>query len=351
MKKKRLFAFILLLALSVMPTAARAEPSLSAQSAVLMDMESGRVLAQKDAHVRRPIASITKIMTALLAVESGRLNETVAISDRARQVEGSSLYLENGDKLKLEELVYGLMLRSGNDAAIAISEHVAGTPEKFAALMNKKAKEIGMKNTSFMNPHGLHDPAHYSTAYDMALLTSEAMKNSTYRKIVSTDLYRTKSKPIRVWENKHRLVRSGGIITGGKTGFTKKSGRTLVTTAKKDGMSLAVVTLNAPDDWLDHTSLFEYGFHSYSQTMIVGKTPFAVPGEKQLYYAKKQVRYPMTPDEKKSAYIRLLVGSGQTGKAELWIGNEKQTSITVYKTKERAATSLWAKLKKELMAW
>ncbi|WP_050180762.1 D-alanyl-D-alanine carboxypeptidase family protein [Domibacillus robiginosus] len=351
MKKKRMFAFILLLVLSMTPNAVRAEPSLSAQTAVLMDMESGRVLAEKDAHARRPIASITKIMTALLAVESGRLNETVTISDRARQIEGSSLYLEKKDKLTLEELVYGLMLRSGNDAAIAISEHVGGTPEKFAALMNKRAKEIGMRNTSFMNPHGLDDPAHYSTAYDMALLTAEAMKNSTYRKIVSTDLFKTKSKPIRVWENKHRLVRSGGMITGGKTGFTKKSGRTLVTTAEKDGMTLAVVTLNAPDDWLDHTALFNYGFDSYKPVVIAGKTPFAVPGEKQLFYAKKQVEYPMTSEEKKSAYIRLVLGSGQKGTAELWIDKEKKASFVVYKTKEPPAASLWEKLKKELMAW
>lgn len=350
MKKKGLFAFILLLMLSAMPTAARAEPSVSAQSAVLLDMESSRVLAEKEAHVRLPIASITKIMTALLAVESGKLDEKVTISDRARQIEGSSLYLEKGDKLTLEELVYGLMLRSGNDAAIAISEHVGGTPEKFAAMMNKRAKELGMRNTSFMNPHGLDDPAHYSTAYDMAILTAAAMKNKTYRSIVSTSVFKTKSKPLRVWENKHRLVRNGGMITGGKTGFTKKSGRTLVTTAEKNNMSLAVVTLNAPDDWLDHTSLFNYGFSTYKQTIIVGKDPFSVPGETQLFYAKKQVRYPMTAEEKKTAYLRLVMGSGQKGTAELWIGKEKETSINVYRIKGGSA-SFWAALKKELMAW
>ncbi|WP_046173755.1 D-alanyl-D-alanine carboxypeptidase family protein [Domibacillus indicus] len=350
MKKSWLFALILLLGIAAMPSAAKAEPSLSAQQAVLMEMESGRVLAQKDAHARRPIASITKIMTALLAVESGRLNETAAVSDRARQIEGSSLYLEKGDKLTLEELVYGLMLRSGNDAAIAISEQVAGSTEKFAVLMNERAKKLGMRNTSFMNPHGLDDPAHYSSAYDMALLTSEAMKNKTFRKIVSTSVYKTKSKPVRVWENKHRLVRNGGIITGGKTGFTKKSGRTLVTTAEENGMEVVAVTLNAPDDWLDHTSLFSYAFSSYKKAVIVGKTPFTVPGEEELFYAKKLVRYPMTDKEKKSAYLRVVLGPDKKGTAELWIGKEKQVSTPVYRSKS-SPPSFWTKLKKELMIW
>lgn len=350
MKKRWLFAFILLLGQAMVPSVTKAEPSLSAQTAVLMDMESGRVLSGKDEHVRLPIASITKIMTALLAVESGRLNEKVAISDRARQIEGSSLYLEKGDKLTLEELVYGLMLRSGNDAAVAISEHIGGSTEQFAVLMNEKAKKLGMRNTSFMNPHGLDDPAHYSTAYDMALLTAAAMKNETYRKIVSTSVYKTKSKPVRVWENKHRLVRNGGIITGGKTGFTKKSGRTLVTTAQENGMGLVAVTLNAPDDWLDHTSLFHYGFSSYKQTDIVGKTPFSVPGEADSFYAKKQVRYPMTNQEKKSAYLRIVLNSNKKGTAELWIGTEKKASTPVYRTKS-SPPSFWTKIKKELIVW
>ncbi|MCP3763234.1 D-alanyl-D-alanine carboxypeptidase [Domibacillus sp. A3M-37] len=350
MKKRKLFAFMLLLGLVMMPSVIRAELSLSAQNAVLMDMESGRVLVQKDAHVRRPIASITKIMTALLAVESGQLKETVSISDRARQVEGSSIYMEKGDKLTLEELVYGLMLRSGNDAATAISEYVGGSTEEFVVLMNEKAKKLGMRNTSFMNPHGLDDPAHYSTAYDMALLTAAAMKNETYRKIVSTSVYKTKSKPVRVWENKHRLVRNGGIITGGKTGFTKISGRTLVTTAKENSMGVVAVTLNAPNDWLDHTSLFDYAFSSYKQTVIVGKTPFSVPGEAESFYAKKQVRYPMTSEEKKSAYLRIVLSSNKKGTAELWIGTEKKASTPVYRTKS-SPPSFWTKIKKELIVW
>lgn len=350
MLMKSLFAFMLLAGLCMSPSETKAQPDVSARSAVLMEMESGRVLSEKEADVRRPIASITKIMTALLAVESGRLNETVTINDRAVQVEGSSLYLEKGDKLTLEELVYGLMLRSGNDSAIAISEFVGGTTEQFTALMNDRAKELGMRNTSFMNPHGLDDPAHYSSAYDMALLTAEAMNNKTYQKIVSTSVYRTKSKPVRVWENKHRLVRSGGMITGGKTGYTKKSGRTLVTTAKKGKMALVAVTIDAPDDWRDHTALFDEAFSAYHKRMIVGKTPFSVPGESASYFAKKTLTYPMTDQEKESAYIRLVMKPNQNATAELWIDGEKKVSAPVYRTKEKPS-SFWTNIKKELMSW
>ncbi len=350
MKKKLLFAAILCVGLAATPTEAFAQPSLSAQNAVLMEMESGRVMVEKAPHERRPIASITKIMTALLAIESGRLKEKVPISDRARQVEGSSLYLEKGDRLTLEELTYGLMLRSGNDAALAISEFVSGSTEQFTVLMNKKAKQIGMKNTSFMNPHGLHDPGHYSTAYDMALLTAEAMKNETYKTIVSTTLYKTKSKPVRVWENKHRLVRSGGMITGGKTGYTKKAGRTLVTTAEEKGMELVVVTLNAPSDWSDHMSLFEEAFSSYKRVGIIGKTPFSIPGEKNFFYAKNTLYYPMTDQEKKSAYIRVVLEGRKKGQAELWIEEEKKVSVPIYRSKTETP-SFWKKLKKELPSW
>lgn len=350
MKKKLLFAAILIISLAAIPSEASAQPSLSARNAVLMEMESGRVMAEKAAHERQEIASITKIMTALLAIESGRLQEKVPVSDRARQVEGSSLYLEKGDRLTLEELVYGLMLRSGNDAALAISELVGGTTEQFVVMMNQKAKKIGMRNTAFMNPHGLNDPGHYSTAYDMALLTAEAMKNETYKKVVSTKLYKTKSKPVKVWENKHRLVRSGGIITGGKTGFTKKAGRTLVTTAEKNGMELVAVTLDDPNDWLDHMTLFESAFSSYKRISVIETTPFSVPGEDDFFYAKKPIYYPMTEPEKRKAYIRVVLEGKKSGYAELWIEKEKKVSTPIYRS-ETEAPSIWEKIKKELPIW
>lgn len=192
MKRSMVYiCFSLLLLVPLWPKPVEAKLSISAKSAVLMDQNSGRILYEKDPHEIKRIASITKIMTAIVAIESGKLNDTVKVSERAVHTEGSSLYLQPGEKIKLKDLVYGLMLRSGNDAAVAIAEHVGGSVEGFVFLMNQKAKEIGMKNTHFSNPHGLDDSDdHFSTAYDMALLTKYAMQNKTYRKIAGTKVYK-----------------------------------------------------------------------------------------------------------------------------------------------------------------
>ncbi|OLN23274.1 hypothetical protein BTO30_04715 [Domibacillus antri] len=347
-KKLLIIAAAIILCIAAIPSKAAAQPFVSARNAVLMDMDSGRVIASKSAHERRPIASITKIMTALLAIESGRLQEEVIIREQSVQVEGSSLYMEKGDSLTLEELVYGLMLRSGNDAAMAISEFVGGSTPEFVAMMNRKAKLIGMKNTVFMNPHGLDDPGHHSTAYDMALLTAEAMDNLEFRKITGTVSYKTKSRPVRVWENKHRLVREGGRITGGKTGYTKKSGRTLVTTAKQNGLEFVAVTLGAPDDWRDHQALFDDGFTSYNRVTVVEKEPFQVPGERDFFYAKQTVRFPLTKEEKKNAYVRIILNKDKKkNRAELWIGEEKQLDVPIYRSETREK-SFFEKVKEVL---
>jgi D-alanyl-D-alanine carboxypeptidase (penicillin-binding protein 5/6) len=350
MKKKLLVVVAsILLCIAAIPSRAAAEPYVSARNAVLMDMDSGRVIASKSEHERRPIASITKIMTALLAIESGRMSEKVKVSDRALQVEGSSLYLEKGQSLTLEELVYGLMLRSGNDAALAISEFVSGSTPEFVAMMNKKAKQIGMNNTVFMNPHGLDDPRHQSTAYDMALLTAKAMDSPEYRKIVGTASYKTESSPVRVWENKHRLVREGGMVTGGKTGYTKKTGRTLVTTAKQNGLHLVAVTLGAPDDWRDHQALFDDGFAAFKRVTVVEKKQFTVPGEHNFFYAKTTVRFPLTEEEKKTAYVRIVLEQKKKdGRAELWIGEEKQLEVPIFRSESHQDASLWAKVKEAI---
>lgn len=248
-----------------------AKPSVSARNAVLMEQETGRVLYQKQAHEKRNIASITKIMTAIVAIESGYLDETAVASRKAVYTEGSSIYLEQGEKMSVEDLVYGLMLRSGNDAAIAIAEEVGGSLEGFVHLMNEKANWIGMKNSHFANPHGLDEKDHYSTAYDMALLMRYAMENDIFRKVSGTTLYKAENRTY-AWGNKNKLLtRYYDYCTGGKTGFTKISGRTLVTTAEKNGMELIMVTLNGPDDWNDHRQTFEWGFKQYSMKKIQDK--------------------------------------------------------------------------------
>ena len=215
--------------------------AISAQSAVLIDGTSGRILYEHNAYQKLPMASTTKIMTGLLACESGKLSETVKTSAFASGTEGSSLWLKVGEEQSLEDLTYGLMLKSGNDAAVSIAEYLGGNTDAFALLMNKRAKEIGAVNTNFKNPHGLDHEEHYTTAYDLALIAREAMKNETFRKIVSTKTYSIpmqNEKWDRHLKNHNKLLWQYEGCNGIKTGYTKKCGRCLVSSAKKGGLEI-----------------------------------------------------------------------------------------------------------------
>ncbi len=241
--------------------------AISARSAVVLDVASGRVLYEHNSHAKRGMASTTKIMTALCALEYGDLEKTVTISNTASGVEGSSMYLAPGEKLKLLDLVYGLMLVSGNDAATAIAENVSGSVEKFSQLMNQKAAKIGVLDTNFTNPHGLSDDNHYTTAYDLAKITAQAMANPLFCEIVST-----KSKKLpqneggypRLLVNHNKFLNMYDGCIGVKTGFTKATGRCLVTAVKKNNMSFVCVTLNDPDDWADHKTLYDSTYAMFS---------------------------------------------------------------------------------------
>ena len=243
-----------------------------------MDMDSKRILYAKNIHEQRSVASISKIMTAVLAIESGKLDNIVTIGDEIDQSYGSGIYIQKGEQMSLRDLVYGLMLRSGNDASYAIAKYVAG--DNFVNLMNQKAKEIGMKNTIFNNPNGLDEQnGNYSTVYDMALLTSYAMKLEEYRKIVATKIYRVETnKNTYIWNNKNKLLFMYDYTTGGKTGFTQKAKRTLVGTASKDNLNLVAVTLNDGNDFSDQIDLFEYGFNNYEEYLILSKKKFLIKG-------------------------------------------------------------------------
>lgn len=264
------------------PVAGQAVNNISSHNGVLLEQETGDVLFEKDAHQKQSVASITKVMTAIVALEYGDLTDEVKISERAIYTEGSAIYLAEDDSMSLEDLIYGLMLRSGNDAATAISEHIGGSAEGFAFLMNEKASAIGMVNSHFMNPHGLEQTNHYSTAYDIALLMRYAMENTTFQKISGTKSYISKNRTYH-WRNKNKLLTTlYEKSTGGKTGFTKKAGRTLVTTAADGDLELIVVTLNGPDDWNDHIALFEWGFAHYEwQPFVSEGIPF-INDDKQL---------------------------------------------------------------------
>ena len=263
---KRLFSAVLAGAvLWSSLSGARAEgpaaPTVSAASAVLMDGGTGRVLYEKEGRARRLIASTTKLMTALVALESGcDLEEEAAVAPEWTGVEGSSIYLRPGERITLETLLYGLLLRSGNDAALAVAGRCGGTVENFVRQMNRKARELGMKDTSFANPNGLDAEGHYSSAYDMALLARACLANEELAKIAAT---KSITLGTRTFTNHNKLLWRYEGCLGLKTGYTEKAGRTLVSAARREGMTLICVTLNAPSDWADHTALFDWGFAHY----------------------------------------------------------------------------------------
>lgn len=245
--------------------------STSATAAVLVEAESGNVIYEKNAHSRRGPASTTKIMTALVAAEHSSPDEIVTVDGRAVGVEGSSAYLYAGEKVTMETLMYALMLRSANDAAAAIAYHVAGGIEEFAALMNEKAAALGLCDTHFSNPHGLDDDDHYTSAYDLAMIARAALENETVGKIVGTKKYSAKmdgGDATRVFVNHNRLLFSYDDIIGVKTGFTKKCGRTLVSAALRDGVTVIAVTLDDGDDWRDHRAMLDYGLSLYERVTL-----------------------------------------------------------------------------------
>lgn len=351
MKSKNLIlSCIAVLLLLTLPQNASAKIYVSANSAILMEQESGRVIYEKDAHTQRRIASITKIMTAILAIESGKMNDMVTISENAVRTEGSSIYLKAGDKIPLEDLVYGLMLRSGNDAATAIAEYVGGSLDGFVYLMKQKAEEIGMKDTNFENPHGLDDHEnHYSTAYDMALLTRYAMENDMYKKIAGTEKYRSENPDgdwDRVWKNKNKLLTGlYEYTTGGKTGFTKLAKRTLVSTAEKDGVELIAVTLNDPDDWDDHINMYESAFKNYKMALVLekGKVKTKDSFYKNKLYVKEDIAYPITAKEEEGLEVKYKLSKVKgdwkkqeqnvpdiVGNAEIYLDGKLVDSTAIY---------------------
>jgi len=258
--------FILLLCLIIFFLFSAKAIDVSAKSAILYEPASGEILYQKDIETPREIASTTKIMTAILALEHTEMDETVIIKPEYTGIEGTSLYLKPGEKISVKTLLYGLMLQSGNDAAVALAGHISGDVSSFVKLMNKKADSLGMKCTFFQNPNGLPAQKHYSTAYDMAKLTSYAMKLPEFKEIVSTKLYVNEGK---TFSNHNKLLKMSKRVDGVKTGFTKAAGRCLVSSAEENGMRLVAVTLSAPDDWNDHLKLYDYGFSSYKKQVFI----------------------------------------------------------------------------------
>lgn len=253
--------------------------SVSAESAVLIEAESGEIIYEKNAHKRRGMASTTKIMTALCVLENMDASETVTVPREAVGIEGSSVYLREGEKITVEELLYALMLQSANDAAAALAIATSGSIAAFAELMNAKARELGLSDTHFENPHGLDGEQHYTTAYELARISAYSLKNETFARIVSTVKHTvpaTELSPARTLVNHNRLLRESADIIGVKTGYTKRCGRTLVSAANRGGVTLVCVTLCDGDDWRDHRAMLDRGFELYENAPVCRKGEFSV---------------------------------------------------------------------------
>lgn len=274
------------------PDVATQAPPIRARAALLMDAETGAVLYSRSATARRHPASTTKIMTALLALEFGGLDDVVVISREAAGTPGSSASLKPGEKYRLEDLLYGLMLPSGNDAAVAVAQHISGSVERFVSLMNERARRLGMDDTHFTNPHGLTQPQHFSSAYDLALLTRHAVQHAKFLEIACSRWYQTcpvDSHRRLQWHNTNRLLWSFPYTEGGKTGTTTAAGPCLITVARKGRQRLISVVLDSPDRWGDTRTLLSWGFDTFellqvaragdllSTVRIIGGTSSSLP--------------------------------------------------------------------------
>lgn len=267
MKKQFLFFILLLLNLTSCGNIKVLETSnVIASSYIVIEQSTNKILEGNDYHFSRSVASISKIMTAIVAIENIDINTIVKVPNNINKVYGSSVYLKENEEISIEKLLYGLMLRSGNDAAITLALSVSNSVEEFVLLMNKKADELNLKNTYFSNPHGLdeQDNGNISTAHDMAMLYSYCLKNKTFAKITSSKSYGT-------YINKNKLVRTYPYCTGGKTGFTKKAKRTLISSASKDDINLIIVTLNCGNDFQTHKDIYDHYFNNYKAIKVLNK--------------------------------------------------------------------------------
>lgn len=330
-----------------------------AKSVILMDQDSKRILYQKNINEVRSVASISKIMTGILACESGKLDKKIKVGSEIDKAYGSGIYIKKGEVMTIRDLTYGLMLRSGNDAALALAKNIGGSVDQFVKMMNKKAQEIGMNNTTFYNPSGLdEDKGNYSTSYDMAILTSYAMKNKDYRKIVATKNYKLSTNMNTYsWTNKNKLLRLYKYTTGGKTGFTKIARRTLVSTASKDNLNLVIVTLNDGNDFNDHKNLYEEYFNKYHSYSILNKGIITINDDKyyknKKLYIKNDIKYPLREDEEDLIKIEYHLDknkkiSGKVGNVEVMLSDKKILSEPIYikehtnnKNKKRKWFKLW----------
>ncbi len=275
-----LFLLTLIFSLFTVFIYSKEELSLSARSAVLYEPETESFLYEKNANERLGMASTTKIMTALLALELLELDDIVEVDKRAVGVEGSSVYLKEGERMDVRSLIYAVLLQSANDAAAALAYEISGGIDEFASLMNERASLLGLRDTSFKNPHGLDDKEHYTTAHDLALISAEALKNPEFKEISSSYKMKiTSSASTRVVVNHNKMLKRYDGCIGVKTGYTEKCGRCLVSAAERDGLTMIAVTIKASDDWNDHKKLLDLGYTLLEKKTLadIGEFSYELP--------------------------------------------------------------------------
>ena len=375
---KKLSWILLLLLVLPFPAIAQAEektPTVEATAAILMDAETGRILWGKNAHKPLAMASTTKIMTAILALESGRMDETVTVSKKAAAAPKVKMHLSPGEKIRLGDLMLALMLESSNDAAIAIAEHLSGTVEAFCNEMTEKAQELGAKNTIFETPNGLDAGNHHSTAYDLAVITRYALTVSGFIELTNTAHASFKSdKRGYSMNNKNRLLNEFSGANGVKTGFTNKAGHCFVGAAKRDDMQLISVVLASgwgpkgrEQKWRDTKEVLSYGFGNYGyETIIIantqaGEMPITRSRSQQVSFAYSDgIKIPLTPQEKESIAVELYtpesmqapIAIGETmGTARVYIGENFYAEIPLVSTQEAARHDFKTSAEKILNAY
>ncbi|MCL5040162.1 MAG: D-alanyl-D-alanine carboxypeptidase [Firmicutes bacterium] len=359
---------LLLLAAFLLPTPVFSQPSLGSSSAVLMELDSGRLLWEKEGSLRWPPASTTKILTALLVLENEGMEEKVKVSRRAATTAGSSAWLQEGEELTVRDLLYALLLPSANDAAVALAEKVGGSVEEFVRLMNEKALQLGAKNSHFANPHGLPQEDHYSTARDLALITREAWKDPNFRQIVGT---RTWEVPCpgrqvnRLFYNRNRLLWEYPAARGVKTGFSLTSGPCLVAAASNREMELCAVLLNSQQAFGEAAQLLEYGFSYWekvpvaSRGIMVRTLPLSGGREDRLPLVyQKSLFLPLQEGEEGQLRreedlptgVRAPVKKGAPlGTVSFWLGQEKVGEVTLAAGKDVERAPLWGLFLKRLL--
>ena len=343
--------------------AATSVPFVHAASACLLDVGSGRILYEKNGHEPRRIASLTKIVTGWIAIKSNKLDQIVTVSANAARQEGSSVYLRAGEKIKMRDLLYAMMMRSGNDAAMAIAESVAGSSQQFAQLMNAEVTHLHLKNTHFVNPHGLDHKDHYASADDFARLTEQALKNPLFRQIVSTKYYRiarsTELQGMKL-KNKNKFLWMTEHADGVKTGYTRAAGRCLAASSSIDGRQVVLIVLDDPSDWSDAKQLLNYGLQAYHRVNVATMTQkeFFLPvqdgvTQKVKTAPKFSIYYPLRSDEDAKITYRIVqqkniapIHLGQS-LGNLYVSlNHQLIGTTPLLAKEAIpAKSWWGKLK------